>query len=420
MLQNTLCRIAAGAALALFGLAAGGQQLGAQDLRIINARLFDGTGRGVIDNAVIDVKGERIHAVTQGAQGASAAAGGGGTVIDARGRTVLPGLVDTHAHLFFDFVGGRPSMPANEAELAEYVASRMPEKLGDYLDNGFTSLMSPGDFWPYITDVSRSVEEGRIRGPRLFVAGGLITAPGAHPASTICAGRPFCAETVAGQVADEQAARSLVRDYAASGVHLINIAYLDEGAAPKLSPELMAVVIDEAHAHGLRALAHVGNAADLPAVVAMGLDGLVHPPAGARDGSGQLMEAAGRKRLPVTVTRESRGVGRHNVRSLLAQGGVPVFGVDTPGAVASRLLDHGLRDLVRAGLSNAEVLQAATRNAGLMLGRGDLGVITPGSLADLIIVDGDPLRDLSALANVEFVIKGGVVVASGRAGADGL
>ena len=403
-LRNAPSRIAAGAAAAVLVLAAG-PQLGADNLLIINARLFDGAGERLIENTVIHVKGDRIHSVGQGIEEGAAA-----WVIDARGMTVLPGLVDTHAHLFFDFVGGRPPMPANKAELEEYVASRMPEKLGDYLDNGFTSLVSPGDFWPWITDVSRDVDAGRIRGPRLFVAGGLITAPDAHPASTICAGRPFCAGSVAAQVADEQEARTLVRDYAASGVHLVNIAYLDEGAAPKLSPDLMAAVIDEAHAHGLPALAHVGNAADVPAVVAMGLDGLVHPPAGVRDDSGRLLQAAGRKGLPVTVTLESRGVGRDNVRSLLAQGGVAVFGVDRPGADAAQLLDHGIRSLVRVGLSNAEVLQAATRNAGLMLGRDDLGVIEPGSLADLIIVDGDPLADLRALTDVRMVIKGGAIV----------
>ena len=383
------------------------------DVLITNARLFDATGAGLIENATIAIMGNRIQSVSTGETDIRA-----GTVIDARGRTVMPGLIDAHVHVFFDFGETGFSYPRSQEELDAYIETRMQEKFNDLLDRGFTTIMSPGDSWPTIVNVRDRVAAGEIRGPRMFVSGGIFTAPGGHPAEGICSGSEFCAEHVAVEVADEESAREWVRKYAESGVDHLKITYVEpdeEPAGPKLSPEVMAAIIDEAHRQGIRALVHAWDAADVNDLVAWGIDGFVHPFGLTLDEDGSLLRSAGEKGLAVSSTFAGAALFTQgpdadpaavaeleltlsNVRTAMSHGSPLVFGSDMPGFPAETVLSAVTTAMTNIGLSNAEVLRASTRDtAQSLLAQNDLGTLEPGNLADLIIVNGNPLEDLAAL-----------------------
>ena len=405
------------------------------DLVITNARLFSGKDQSVTEFATIVIDDNRISAVTTGELT-------GKTVIDAQGRTVMPGLIEGHAHNYFDFEFSDSefigvNFPANEEELKSYVSGRMRDKFDDQLRAGITSSMSAGAFWPYVTDLKKMLENGEMRGPRLFVSGGIFTAPNGHPAVGICGGSEFCANHVAVQVDDEEAAREWVRRYFESGVDQIKITYV-EPDGPKLRPEIVMAIIDEAHSHELRVLAHVMDAADVPSMLAWGIDGFVHPPGLTLDEDGSLLRAASEKGLPLSITFGSTGIQiegpevdnlsatdrgfsenelreyfitKENVVKMIEMGAVPVFGSDMPGSPTADVVNTVTWALSEIGLSNAEVLLASTRNvAHKLIAQPDLGTIETGKLADLIVVDGDPLTDLSALANVDIVIQNGKIV----------
>ena len=465
-------------AVALVGWSAG---LAAQDLVLKNARLFDGTGDAAVPAASIVVENGRIAAIQaegdeslngpapEGAAGQEMApdptaadvaaapeeaALSATKVIDLEGAFLMPGLVDTHVHLSFDFEGMGMYFPKSDAEYAEYVDTRMREKLAALLRQGFTTIMSPGDFWPQIIDVRERQKSGDLQGPRLLVSGGIFTAPDGHPAVGICSGsmlcaaiapaadllanigicegREYCARHVAVEVDEADAARAWVQSYAESGVDQLKITYV-EPDGPKLSPEVAEAIIDEANRIGLRALAHAMDARDVNQLVDWGIDGFVHPPGITADNDGDLLAAAGRKGLAVAVTigtpeimAETFGEPseedlqdfkrtQDNIRSMIAFGAKPVLGSDLPGFPPDKVLRTTIAALAGLGLSNAEVLRAATRDAAQgLLALADVGTLEPGNLADMIVMPGDPLQDLDALQNLSMVIQGGAVVLDRR------
>ena len=396
----------------------------AVDLAITNARVFTGTGADVMEGATILVTGDRIESVSTGEVDAAAA-----QTIDAAGRTVMPGLIDGHVHVFFDLREG-PNFPRNDAQAVEFADGFMAALLKAYLDNGYTSILSPIDFWPQIATVRGRTESGELPSPRLFIAGGVFVAPGGHYVCRALEGeeQSWCDEHVSVVVDSAEAAREGVRGYAEQGVDVI--VYDSRTNAPELQADVIAGLVEEADAHGLRILVHGSNMANVEAMVDAGIDGFVHPPADTRDMDGSLAARAGENGIPVAITigeqeeeilsgsasdetRASYEIMHANVVQLLEAGAVPIFASDMPGAGPERTRPIVVRAMTGLGLSNADVLRAATRDAAqVYLGQADLGTIEAGQLADIIIVDGDPLADLGALENVDTVIKGGEVVVS--------
>ena len=376
----------------------------AADLVITNARVFTATDAGLIESASVHIAGNRIESVSTAEIDASR---DGARVIDAGGKTVLPGLIDAHYHAFFDEDGA--SFPKNDAEAQAYVAGQMPGKLHASLQHGFTSLISPIDFWPFIADVRDKVVAGEIEGPRLFVGGRVFMAPGDH---YVCGTLAWCNEHLAVQIATADEARSGVARYADNGVDFITYdSRTNVGANGPMADVVMAL-IDEAHDRDLRVMVHGVNALYLQSLMDWGIDGLFQQADTTRDDDGSLLAGAASERIPVGITSRIIELTHHNVMTLLNGGAVPIFASDMPGAGPEEILPRMLRLLSEEfGLSNEEILRAATSNAAqVLLGESELGTIEAGQLADIIIVDGDPLTDLSALLDVEMVIKDGKVV----------
>lgn len=424
--------------LGLFALLTASAGAPAQEPSLVveNARVIAGEGT-VLDRGTVVVADERILAVTNRTVDAPDA-----RWIDAAGRTVLPGLVDAHVHLL---VGDMTSLPRSDEDLDAYVGEGLPTRLRAYLEAGITTVVSTGDFWPAIRRVRENIRSGETPGPRVFTSGPVFTAPGGHPAVTVCGrpdseeANPWCREHMAVEVASRRDARTAVERLAPAGLDFVKMVY-DSISPPdveQLETDVLREIVAASHDNDLKAYAHINGMGDARTAVEAGLDGLVHVPF-RTSMEGQLgrlveaMDARGVTAVTTSVVLESlrdrfADDGRDELaewfsgnldgrlqtirRIAEADEGLVVLGTDAPRLPPAEAFHREVRLLAEAGLTPARIIRTATRNAAAHLGRDDeLGTLEPGKVADLIVVDGDPLEDLSALRNVELVVKGGEVV----------
>ena len=391
-------------------------------------------GRGLVSEAAtVVVVGQTIQRISEDPVVDPAA-----TVIDGGGLTLLPGLIDAHVHLLYQYY------VRNDSSLRRYMTDTLPYRLRKYLEYGVTSVMSTGDHWPEIVEVRRQIDEGSLIGPRLFLVGPVFSAVDGHPGSSVCAGNPWCREHLAAEVADEAEARRRVGTVARMDVDAIKIVYdRTFRRLNNLGEELLAVIIDEAQKQGLPAVVHVGLADEGVTALELGADALVHVPEDepAQFQSSGMAEAllAGPTTAVTTLSVKAAyadSTGRHlepfggpysarvadelrNRRAnvaFLANRGVPlVLGTDTPMLDPVESVYREIDQLRQAGLTPLQIIQTFTRNAALHPGMSsELGSLEPGKLADLILVQGDPLLDVSALRRVVLVMKGGEVMIDKR------
>jgi imidazolonepropionase-like amidohydrolase len=416
-----------------------------------HVRLIDGRGGPVVADSAIALQGGRILAVGRGLDPPP-----GARLVDLAGRTVLPGLISDHSHV--GLVEGVKVAPEN------FNRDNILRQLRQYEAYGVTTVNVLGLTRPAVFDpLRREMHVGLTPGADLFgVDEGIGAVGGAPPASSLPVGpdqlfRP----------ADPAAARAAVDAMAADGTDLVKL-WLDDlrndtdkPPAPKMAPAIYTAVIAEAHARGLRVAAHVYDLDDAKALVAAGVDILAH---GVRDRPvdaalisamkargvwyiatlaldestylfaehpellddpifahalqpalrAELSDPAWRaKTLAAPATAGARRALATNQANLLAlyRAGVRIgFGTDS-GATPLRIpgwAEHRELELsVQAGLTPLQALTLATGDAAALLGLADRGVIAPGRRADLIVVQGDPSLDLSALRRVEAVWRGG-------------
>lgn len=362
--------------------------------------------------------------------------------IDASGKTVLPGLIDAHVHLLVEDL---TSLPRNDGELEAYVREGLPERLRAYLHAGITTVVSTGDYWPAIRGVRDRIRAGELTGPRVFTSGPVFTAPGGHPAVTVC-GRPgeerhnpWCRDHLAVEVESPRHARESVDRLAEGGADFVKMVF-DSISPPdveQLEPDLVGVIVRAAHRNGLRAYAHINQTSNAIEAIGAGLDGLVHVPFMATGPNQRKKLAASLHEEGVTaattsVTMEAlrrrfaregddrladrfrenlAGRYRTIARSAEAGDALLAIGTDAPQLPPGEAYHGEIRLAREAGLTPDQIVKMATRNAAVHLGMSDeLGTLEAGKLADLIVVDGNPLDDLQALKNVELVVKGGEVL----------
>lgn len=429
----------------------------ATDMLVIrNGRLIDGTGRPPIEHAVVVLAGNRVQQVFREGE---ARLPPGARIIDAGGRTLLPGLIDVHTHLIIGSAGS-----ANTP--LEYVPERVLRDLRADLYWGVTTVRSAGDMLDWVLRLRENERSGLLLAPRLYVVGPMITAVGGHPARFL---PPLIAREATRQVTDAQGTKDVIGELVARKVDMIKLIY-DGGSRwekfPKLPLELLKVAIETAHRNGLRVSVHTWQTSDLKDAVRAGADGVEH---GATDELDQeaidlLLEhhtfycptlavhlshvqsvkdvddLLAQDDVQRTVSRVVRTglaahtgyifemkkqadlndyfqqvlrTSEHNTRRV-GESGVPVvLGTDAgePMVFHGRAVHEELRLLVAAGLSPMQALVAGTRTAAAYLGQADtLGTLEPGKLADVLIVDGDPLADITTTRKVWQVIKGGHII----------
>lgn len=400
--------------------AAGGGDPGASGFVIEGARVFDGErDLGIVRVVVRD--GE-ISAV-----GADAEAPAGLTRIDGRGRTLLPGLIDAHVHAFGDA----------QQDMARFGVTGGLDMHGDA--SRLPSLRAARE---------RSDDSGRAD---LWAAGFAVTAPGGHGTQY-----GFTVPTLT--PADDVAA--FVDARLDEGADFIKLIVEDLGAygmaqrLPTLSAPQVAAVAEAARARGRPVVVHVATAADARMVVDAGVHGLVHVFADAvaddglletfqaRDafvvptlsvvasmaGSGEGQALSQDPRLQPLLGADQKEALAHDfglptpvrldhaiesVRRMHAAGIDILAGSDAPnpGTTHGASLHHELELLVRAGLTPAQALAAATSRPARRFGLAGRGRIAPGMRADLVLVAGDPLDDIRATRAIEAVWKNGRSVA---------
>ena len=359
--------------------------------------------------------------------------GPGDRIVYCRGRTVAPGLIDAHFHAY----GARLSLLEIETSPLSYLALAGARRLAGALGRGFTTVRDPGGG---DAGLAQAIREGLTAAPRYLFCGPALSQTGGHgdprpPGLGCCLGGGHMAEVVDGVDALRRAARERLR----SGAHAIKImasggviSPSDPLRMPQYSPEEIRAVAEEATRRGTYVAAHAYSAEAIAVAVANGVRSIEHgnlldAPAAAlmaeRDAflvptlvTYDAMERRGAELglAPVAQAknREVLDAGRTAIR-LAREAGVRIgFGTDLMGTLDGEQL-HGLR--LQAEVEGPlAVLRAATSVNAELLGRDDLGRIGPGAVADLLVLDGDPLRDPSVLwgdPDRRAVFQGGTRVA---------
>ena len=395
----------------------------AQDLVITNARIIDGAGQ-FIDLGSVVISDGRIVSVTQGNIDAQ-----GTRELDADGMTVMPGLINTHWHV----MGG--VLPAGSDEvLYQHIEEEVTVLLGELLERGVTTIMSTADYFPHILELRQRLADGQLRGPRLVSVGRQLTGPNDW-ASQLCDGNIECKAKSFAELATAEEARAAVRELAEAGVDAIKLVY-DDQIAPdvRIGDEVVAAITDEAGRHGLRVFAHVTTAEDsFLKLIDLGVRGFVHTDrlSSSRESARTLYDLE----IPVSTTitfwtnewreiqgeeyseQTERNLARRleGIKYLLDKGVTVAFGTDTTDRTYAETMFLIEARALNQVLSNEEVISTLTRNAAVYVGLGDeLGTLEPGKIADIILIDGDPLADISVLTSAAVVIQEGRIVADNR------
>jgi len=402
-------------------------------LAITNIRLIDGTGRDPIENTSIIIDGNHIKNV-----GPVTDYPDNTNIVDLRGLTVIPGLIDCHLHL-----GGltvdRPGKAIGKVSFTD-MASFFWDYLRSYahrrslaIENGVTTIRSAGDHYPHIIRLRDKIAVGKLSGPRIFAPGPTITAPGGHPAGTIYEGNRYIVENAVRQIADVNTAREEVRKLVEGGVDCIKAICSDINPmqitqkVPRLSLDVLEALADETHRHNLRLMVHTGTPQESMDAVKAGADSIEHgilPGASSFDFNDDLVRMMLDKGTYFVPTLAIAWANKDAYPDLFAglkktfkklyDAGVNIAaGTDsgTPGVVIGKGLHKELELMVEAGISPMEAIIAATRNAADNLAKaGELGTIEPGKLADVIAVSGDPLKDIRNTREIKLVIKNGEIL----------
>jgi enamidase len=378
--------------------------LEAQDLVISNARIIVGNGT-VVNSGSIVVRAGRIVSVGPGAANAV-----GTRTIDAKGMTAMPGFIDAHRHI----------MGGNDAQwFKEQSVARMQE----FLEAGYTTLMSGGGPVPGIIELKRRVDSGELKGPRI------ITSGRADPPNF--------------KTAD--AARAEVQRLAKAGVEIIKARIDPDANAQQV--EMLAVVADEARKQKLDVMVHAVSPKAMLAAVKAGATKLVHTPHNGwlneaearvvRDAGIEMLSTIGfgvpvfgvfnNDNVPTfrdgnpwpSGILDGQGRGREagekavNGRTLWDAGVTYGFGTDTNYHPRAGLA-HELRAL-NLMFSPQDIIKLMGPNTAAFIEKSnDLGTLESGKLADIVILDGNPLEGYWNLLNARIVIKGGQVLVEKR------
>ena len=397
------------------------------NLVIENATIFPATGAAPIHDGFVVIEGERITAVGP-RTAVSRLKTDPACTIDAAGGTVLPGLMDMHVHVASEIPPeDRPEGWTPRSVTAHML--RVASALEWVVRTGVTGLRDAGFPHHGIFALREAIEQGHYLGPRLYLSGRALCTTGGH------------GHSISVSVDGETEVRRAVRAEIKAGADWIKLMATGGTATPgertldvQFTVNEMAAAVDEAHRRGKRVLAHCSCLAGAWAVVRAGVDSLEHgieldeavvsemikrgvwlvPSLKCTAIEGESGPESG---IPEYVREKARQVYRTQMRSFqrAMEAGVEIAaGTDAgpnylPLGRESLVLELTL--MIELGMDPAAAILSCTRQAARLLGvESELGTVEPGKLADLVIVEGDPLLEITALNSVRYVIKGGQVI----------
>ncbi len=405
----------------------------AQPVTVIKAgALIDGRSDTPRANQIIVIRGNRIESV-----GSGTAIPAGAKVIDLSGMTVMPGLIDSHTHIFLQ--GEDPAEGGYDAQLLKhglaYRAARATVSARRALEQGFTTIRDVETEGAGYGDIGikQAIDEGRIAGPRIFACTRAISTTGGYnlegyaPEIVV----PKGAQLIDGPVEARKAAREQL-DHGADWikVYMTHRSWLDKQgnlvSQPTLTVDELRAIVDEAHGWKRKVACHAYNGEGLRRALDGGCDSIEHG-LELDDANIAQMLKQGTWYVPTLAVyydhndpittpagrRDAKRVSLHEAsfKKALHAGVKIVFGTDVGGFAWTEPIAQEFDKMVSFGMTPMDAIRSATSRAADMLdATGDLGVIAPGAYADIIAVDADPLRDIHVLHNVTFVMKNGEVV----------
>jgi imidazolonepropionase-like amidohydrolase len=398
--------------------------------------LIDGKSDTPRRNQVIVIRGNRIESV---GDAATAKVPPDATVVDLSKATVLPGLIDSHTHIFLQ--GEDPAEGGYDVNILKYPASlraaRATVSVRRALEQGFTTLRDVETEGAGYGDVGikQAIEGGYIPGPRLFVATRAISTTGGYnlegyaPELTM----PKGAQIIDGPVEARKAAREQL-DHGADWikVYMTHRSWVGKNgelvSQPTLTLDELKAIVDEAHGWGRKVACHAYSGIGLQRALDGGCDSIEH---GLQIGDAQIAqmvkqgtwycptiavyytdwapadtEAGKRDRLRASVHEDS-------FRKAMKAGVKIVYGTDIGGIPWTQPIAQEFPQMTKLGMSPMDAIHSATSRAADMLDMsGQIGVLAPGAYADVIAIAGDPLQNIEELGRVQFVMKDGKVFKS--------
>jgi len=409
------------------------QQPAAPVTVIRSGTLIDGKSDKPRHDQVIVVRGSRIESV---ADAASAKIPAGATVIDLSKQTVLPGLIDSHTHIFLQ--GEDPAQGGYDANILSAPlalrAARATVAARRALEQGFTTLRDLETEGAGYGDVGikEAIEGGYIPGPRLFVVTRAISTTGGYPLEGYAPEleMPKGAQIIDGPVEARKAAREQL-DHGADWikVYMTHRSWVGKNgelvSQPTLTVEELRAIVDEAHGWGKKVACHAYSGIGLHRALDGGCDSIEHG-LDLDDAAIAQMLKQGTWYVPTLSVyytdwapadteagqRDRLRASAHELsfKKALKAGVKIVFGTDMGGIPWTEPIAQEFSRMVEFGMSPMDAIQSATSRAAVMLDvEGKIGVVAPGAFADIAAVKGDPLHDIKTLEDVQFVMKDGQV-----------
>ena len=416
----------------LWGVVALGQN--APSVIVIRAgTLIDGKSDKPRSNQIIVIRGNRIESVSAEANAKTPA---GAAVIDLSGKTVLPGLIDSHTHIFLQ--GEEPAKGGYDANILSQGMALRALRAGvaarRALEQGFTTLRDVETEGAGYGDVGvkQAINLGYIPGPRLFISTRAISTTAGYMLEGYAPEleMPKGAQIVDGPVEARKAAREQL-DHGADWikVYMTHRSWVGKNgelaSQPTLTVEELRAIVDETHGWGKKVACHAYSGIGLHRALDGGCDSIEHG-LDLDDAAISQMLKQGTWYVPTLNVyytdwapadtpdgqRDRLRASAHEVsfKKALKAGVKIVYGTDMGGIPWTEPVAQDFPRMVEFGMQPMDAIQSATSRAAIMLEmEGKIGVIAPGAFADVIAVNGDPLLDIKVLENVDFVMKDGQV-----------
>jgi imidazolonepropionase-like amidohydrolase len=398
-------------------------------------RLIDVDREEILHDRVIVVEGERIADVLTEAPAETSS-----STIDLSDHTVLPGLMDMHAHMIGEMETGLGYAALVMRTAAQEAMSGVRNARAT-VEAGFTTVRDVGTFRAFVDCALRdAIEAGDTPGPRMMCAGAYVTVSGGGGDVTglspdVDAAVPIDLRFGVSNSVDE--VRQRVRRILGGGADFIKViatgAVLTEGTtpgAPEFSEDEIRAAVEEAGLYGTHVAAHAHGAEGIKRAVRAGVRSIEHGSlmddeaielmashgtylvADIYDGDWIAEEGARGGWSPDVMRKndETTGAQRDGFEKAVKAGVTIAYGTDS-GVYPHAWVGKQFAYMVRYGMTPMEAIRSATVMAAELMGwRDRVGSIAPGMFADLVAVSGDPLEDISLLEDVRFVMKGGAVV----------